>query len=127
MAGSNRLTVKQVAEWRARIAEAQFDLCALCGGSFTAKNPPVLDHDHLSGTIRGVLHRGCNSMLGKLENNRLRYLLRDDVRFSRFLGQVLQYLWKDYGPNRPRYPTHRNPEERAALAKKRAAAKRKIA
>ncbi|AHB12117.1 endonuclease VII [Xylella phage Paz] len=60
---------------RARIAEEQGGRCKLCQGKLGTKAPldPVLDHDHLTGAVRGVLHRGCNSLLGKVENNALRY------------------------------------------------------
>lgn len=49
-------------QYEALLAE-QGGVCALC------KKPPtdeflVVDHDHTTGQVRGLLHRLCNSMLG---------------------------------------------------------------
>jgi hypothetical protein len=125
MANSRRLTAKQLTEWRTRTAAEQKLLCALCGEPFTVANPAVADHDHVSGVLRAVLHRGCNSMLGVLENGRARYQLRSDVRFAKFLSSIQQYLWRQYGEDRPLYPTFRTTEEKKALAKRRSI-KRKV-
>ena len=40
--------------------------CALCEEIIDS---PVLDHSHTTGHIRGVLCRGCNCILSKVENN----------------------------------------------------------
>ena len=85
----------------------------------------MVDHDHKSGVVRGVLHRGVNSMLGVLENNRKRYGLSDDILFIKFLQNAYAYLMKVPPADAPIYPTHRTVEERKALVAKRAKARRK--
>ena len=44
----------------------QNGLCLLCEHEL---DNPSLDHSHTSGMVRGVLCRGCNAFLGKLENS----------------------------------------------------------
>lgn len=64
---------------------AQGCRCALCGEPL---EPPaakgnraaVLDHDHVTGERRGVLHRQCNLGLGCFQDNPVR------------LGQAKRYL-----------------------------------
>jgi len=46
---------------------AQGNKCALCGLEFTERSRPVVDHDHSTGLVRGLLHRTCNSFLGFFE------------------------------------------------------------
>lgn len=113
---SVRFTAKALSEYRA----AQV-VCELCGGGFTEKNPPVVDHDHSTGVIRGVLHRGCNSMLGIIENGRARYLLRDLPRLARVLRLIPEYISRRRDDGFL-YPTHRTTDEKRELRNKRARA-----
>lgn len=63
------------------ILEKQENKCALCGKSLElpSKNAHV-DHDHITGKIRGILCMNCNMALGRLGesvekvNRVLRYL-----------------------------------------------------
>jgi hypothetical protein len=45
----------------------QWEGCAICKMPFT-KTPDV-DHDHVSGHVRGLLCRKCNLIVGYLEND----------------------------------------------------------
>lgn len=45
--------------------EAQEDLCLMC----KRKKKLVIDHDHKTGKIRGLLCNRCNLFLGFLEND----------------------------------------------------------
>lgn len=40
--------------------------CGICGTSFH-KRPPVVDHCHTSGHVRGLLCKQCNTALGCAE------------------------------------------------------------
>lgn len=87
-----RLKASEVATVRARIAAEQGGRCKLCQGKLGLKAPldPVCDHDHSTGAIRGVLHRGCNSLLGKVENNAGRYGVYSLFAFCHGLAPYLQ-------------------------------------
>jgi hypothetical protein len=56
----------------------QDGFCDLCGGELTGKWD--IDHNHLTGRIRGILHPGCNRGLGQLGD-----------RITR-LKQAIEYL-----------------------------------
>lgn len=107
-----RLTATQVKLLRVKYAAEQGNRCCLCQGQFGTKAPldPVLDHDHRTGAVRGVLHRGCNALLGKVENNAGRYGVREVVAFCHGLGPYLQ----QHMTNITGYlhPTHRTEDEK---------------
>lgn len=103
----------------------QGNKCALCQQPL-AEADSVLDHDHVTGECRGVLHRGCNSMLGKIENHRKIAKMTSAAGLSAFLQGVLAYIHKDgLGVA---YSTHRTADEkrikRNAKARKARAAKK---
>lgn len=82
---------------------------------------PVLDHDHGTGAVRGVLHNGCNALLGKVENNHKRYGVLNVQAFLAGAGAYLQA----HVTNRTQllHPTHKSDDEKrlARNAKARAA------
>ncbi len=88
--------------------------CLLCQ-QHVEDSQAVLDHDHDTGHVRGVLHRGCNAMLGHLENNRPRHLLTDDDKFRAFLSNAMDYILMDVS-HQPLYPTHKTAAEKKAAA-----------
>lgn len=51
-----------------RMLEAQNGVCAVCGGSNKGKGLCV-DHDHITGKVRGLLCHKCNLALGMAEDN----------------------------------------------------------
>lgn len=62
-----KLKRTEIREYRLEQLQRQQYICALCADYI--EDDAVLDHDHKSGKIRKVLHRGCNALLGKIENN----------------------------------------------------------
>lgn len=56
----------EVERWERAYDEAT--TCQLCGRSLTASGHrrKVVDHDHRTGLIRGIICRGCNSAIGAL-------------------------------------------------------------
>jgi hypothetical protein len=56
-------------EQYSKILEAQNGVCAICKQEFTSENPAVVDHDHVTGKVRGLLHSMENSILGFVDEN----------------------------------------------------------
>ena len=121
----NRLkNAKEVREWRERTLAEQGGVCALCGLPL-AKEDAVADHHHKHGWMRGVLHRGCNSLLGKIENNWRRMGVPD---LPMFLLGSWRYLndTEYYGVRgSPFHPSYRTAEEKRLRRNKKARMKRK--
>lgn len=95
----------------------------MCGEP-CAPDEVVVDHCHTTGEIRGVLHRGCNAMLGHLENNMPRNKLTGVVRLSKWLAGVIPYLHGTLPRPGLLYPTHKTEDEKRLLRNKRARTKR---
>lgn len=119
---SERLTAAKVKAVRERMLAEQGGVCALCAEPVSS-DEAVLDHDHSTGRVRGVLHRGCNAMLGHLENNRPRHKLTSLPRFARFLSRIVEYIYRRRD-DALLYPTYRTADEKRDLRNKRARAAR---
>lgn len=113
-----KLTQSLVPVVRRKMLAEQGNTCLLCR-EYVEPAQAVLDHDHITGHCRGVLHRGCNAMLGHLENNRARHLLKDDDKFATFLGNIMGYINADYS-GQPLHNTHKNAAEKKAASYERA-------
>jgi hypothetical protein len=122
-----RLTARQLTEWREATWLAQDKRCALTGYTISASEA-VADHCHKTGHLRGVLHAGVNSLLGKIENALPRFGV-SLPRLHAMAPRIAEYRSADYSAN-PLYPTDRTPEEKEArankLARKRRAAKKEM-
>jgi hypothetical protein len=115
-----KLKASEIAAYREQLLQQPQGVCGLCG-EVIEPGKAVLDHDHKSGHIRGVLHRGCNAMEGVIVNNMARNLMswqRMQQLFER-IGAYQQQLQPEL------HPTHRTPEERKVRARKRALVRRK--
>lgn len=85
-------STKDVADVRATLLKEQNGKDLLTGLPLVPKDA-VLDHDHDSQYVRGVLHRQANVVLGKIENMYTRYLAwwYNDT-LPTFLRKVADYL-----------------------------------
>lgn len=76
------LTLEQYQE----LLERQRNTCKICGEVF--KKTPHIDHDHITGRVRGLLCRGCNLMLGNARDSisileeAISYLAIEEVPFE---------------------------------------------
>lgn len=102
-----KLKTREIKEYRETQLQHQNQKCALCGESIELD--AVLDHDHKTGLIRQVLHRGCNSLLGKIENSMPRSRV-DIRRLEGIAHNLVSYLTTTH--TEIRHPTHLTPEER---------------
>lgn len=84
---------------REALCEKQQGFCPICCRKI---NAPCLDHHHKkrikgSGQIRGVLCRSCNVMLGKIENNCVRYSISQE-ELPEILRNMAKYLEQPHLP-----------------------------
>lgn len=108
-----KLLYREVKAHREKLLHGQGNRCALCGEIIV--DDAVLDHDHKTGKIRRVLHRGCNAMLGKIENNLARNKMTP-ARLAQFALNLVHYVEQEYGDIV--HPTYLTPEERKMKAYK---------
>lgn len=101
-----KLKYREVKELRTQQLERQDNSCALCGQFIL--DDAVLDHDHKTGVIRGVLHRGCNALLGKIENNMPRNRV-DMGRLAQIANNLIRYLTAD-PVSEYLHPTYKEPK-----------------
>lgn len=123
-----RLTNAAVAPYRKGLMLKQGGKCALCERAVVTRTP-CLDHCHTTGVVRGVLCRGCNAQLGKIENNLLRNGLGNIADLARYLKNLIPYIESGKrGGTGVLHPTHKTEDEkrlkRNADAVKRRAAKK---
>jgi len=114
---------KEVKEFRENLVVDQFYLCPLCGLKLT-QDDAVLDHCHKTGLVRGAVHRGCNAMLGKIENASVRMgKMFSDEQFVSMAPSSWYYVTADYH-DMPLHPTWRTQEEKRLSRNERAKEKR---
>lgn len=106
-----RIKPSQIPAVRAAIlTQRQGGKCGLCGTSITAGHA-CLDHDHVTGHIRGVLCRNCNGIEGKIKNLVTRG--RKGMRHADYLGKVIMYwLHHERNPSGLFHPVHKTDDEK---------------
>ena len=109
-----RLKYSDIRPVREQLLINQQGLCALCETPII--DDAVLDHDHKTGIIRCVLHRGCNALLGKIENNMARNRV-DIGKLEKITGNLIGYITADLNRDLL-HPTYMTSEERAMKKKK---------
>lgn len=103
-----KLKQREIRDWRIRQLGTQDYTCALCGDSIDPEEA-VLDHCHKTGFLRKVLHRGCNSLLGKIENAMPRSRV-DLKRLENIAGNLVEYITTQH--TEVLHPTYKTKEER---------------
>lgn len=121
--------------WVARhLKEKQGNLCPLCNKfiDLKVKGEGVIDHDHDTGEVRGVLHRSCNAAEGKISNAAARWGAKSSSRAAivSYLSAMVLYLTQPGAG--VIYSLHKTPDEKrdvrnAALRARKAEIKAKIA
>lgn len=110
---ARKLTRSQLRTYALRILKEQEGACALCGKAIdpSVKGELVVDHDHGTGLIRGVLHRSCNAAEGKVANAAGRWGAKsmEYSAIKEFLSNLLTYL--NQPPHPYIYPTHKTEDE----------------
>jgi hypothetical protein len=88
-----------IPELRERLLKRQDGICPIC---IKVVDAPCLDHHHVkrikgTGQIRGVLCRACNTFIGKMENNCVRYGVKMET-LPAVLRNTALYLEKPHFP-----------------------------
>lgn len=100
----------------------QGGLCPLCLKEIDLSIPKegVVDHDHDTGRIRGVLHRSCNAAEGKATNAIMQWgcKSKDYPSILAYLKRLVAYLESE--PTRMLYHSHKTPDERREARNKKA-------
>jgi len=108
-----KLARTQLRAWTLQQLAKQGGKCPLCGTPIDSSIPreAVVDHDHNTGEIRGVLHRSCNAAEGKVANAAGRWGAKsmEYGAIVPWLRNLLAYL--EQPGTGVVYPTHKTPEE----------------
>lgn len=122
-----KLSRSQLRAWAiGHIKTKQGGVCPLCGKPISLavmgnKSDYVVDHDHFTGEIRGVLHRSCNAAEGKVTNAAARWGAKS-TKYSDVLAWIKQYVAYLEQPGAGvMYPDHKSPEEKELIRKQKAA------
>jgi hypothetical protein len=52
-----------------KMLDSQNNKCAICRNNFESESTTFVDHDHLTGLVRGLLCPNCNTALGLFHDN----------------------------------------------------------
>lgn len=122
-----KLQRSQMTAYRHKLLREQNGLCAICGkplDMLRTKGEGVLDHDHDTGYIRGLLHRSCNAAEGKVSNAAGQWGAKSTSypAIKVWLRQLLDY-WEQ--PQKQYiYPYHKTEDEKRQARNKKSREKR---
>lgn len=91
---------REIGLWRDEQLVRQKFICPLCQRKISFKQA-VADHDHVTGTLRMVLHRNCNGIEGRINH----WAKRSKVDKKTFLRNVSDYWDKEF--DNPIHPRHK--------------------
>lgn len=114
-----KITTAEIKPLREALLKTQNNKCLICDHPCKPEEA-VLDHRHSDGQVRGVLHRFCNTFLGKVENGTSRNRITKAM-LARILRNYERYV--DIKTDLI-HPTHLTPEEKKLRTAKRAKKKR---
>ena len=115
-----RLTASTMPSVRLMMWKRQGGKCLVCGKPINVTvqgkgSDYALDHCHESGEVRGLLHRSCNSALGKIDHaagcwgaKSMKY--EDIIPYLKAV--VAYYEWVEKNPTGMMYPSHKTPEQK---------------
>ncbi len=108
---AKQISVTQVESVRKQLQDKQGNKCAICGKPFTSRDKPVLDHDHDTGFIRGVLHNSCNGIEGKVKTKA--YMSHKGVSPHEYIIGLGKYLEHHSTPKvNLIHPTHMTEDQK---------------
>jgi len=101
----------------------QNNKCLICGKEFTDKIRPVLDHNHSSWMVRGVLCRECNILEAKYYNAFVRVGARNKgIDYVTMLKGLIRYFGikdtKYIYPPKPKKRKVSNKKQRVSVKRK---------
>lgn len=109
-----KLARSTMPSWKVSQLRKQGGLCLLCMKpiDLKIKGEGVVDHDHESGEVRGILHRSCNAAEGKVANAAGRWGAggMSYVLIVPWLKNLIRYL--EQPGCGVLYHTHETPEEK---------------
>ena|ERR1035437_5358705 len=117
---NRQMSTREIPIVRSDILQNQANRCAIC--QQLIQTDAVLDHNHATGEIRGVLHRGCNSMEGVVANRAAMYGITDMSQYLRGLADYLDI--HRTSQHNLIHPTFKTPEQKKATAKRKAKLRR---
>lgn len=113
-----KLTNTQLREAVKNMWAQQGQKCKLCKLPLRYDANCVGDHCHKTGKLRGAIHRRCNSLLGKLENNAPRFGFNAPGQIEAFCYGLGDYLRAEH--SHLIHPLFKNAEEKRLARNKKA-------
>jgi hypothetical protein len=116
---AKKLDSSAVPDVKRRLLVMQGGKCAICGHPMTARDVAVLDHDHSTGIVRGVLHNSCYGAEGRVKGKA--HMGHKGVGAYTYLIALGKYLERHIKPQTNLiHPVHRSDDEKRLLKNKRA-------
>lgn len=117
----DRLKASEIKEAKSILLESQKYLCALCDQDLSEVQEKniCLDHSHVTGCVRAVLCRNCNSIEGRIWNFANR--AKRNHTIVQWLKRMMDYI--EYHENNPSgiyHPKHKTENEKRLARNKKA-------